>query len=169
MSRRVRRNAPAASVSTLASCRKRGRGQQVNESTVLFPAERIQAERLEEAQRFHPFVCAVAPAEVMGQPDGVLHRQGIEDRIANGGGGVSSKVARRGKVKAVAGAQEAKRAFLHEIQWREGASEDTVRAWLKRKANRLPSYRVGREFRVRVKDFDVWLQSHQYEDKEDRQ
>lgn len=45
-------------------------------------------------------------------------------------------------------------------------SEDTVRSWLKRKENRLPSFRVGREFRIRVRDFETWLQSHQYEDKE---
>ena len=43
-------------------------------------------------------------------------------------------------------------------------SEDTVRSWLKRKNNRLPSYRVGREFRVRVEDFNTWLQSQQYND-----
>ena len=41
-------------------------------------------------------------------------------------------------------------------------SEDTVRSWLKRKKNRLPSYRVGREFRVRVQDFEEWLKSQQY-------
>lgn len=41
-------------------------------------------------------------------------------------------------------------------------SEDTVRAWLKRKHNRLPSFRVGREFRVRVDDFENWLKSQQY-------
>lgn len=45
-------------------------------------------------------------------------------------------------------------------------SEDTVRSWLKRKQNRLPSYRVGREFRVRVQDFETWLQSQQYENKD---
>jgi len=43
-------------------------------------------------------------------------------------------------------------------------SEDTVRSWLKRKHNRLPSYRVGREFRVRVQDFEEWLKSQQYSD-----
>lgn len=46
-------------------------------------------------------------------------------------------------------------------------SEDTVRSWFKRKVNRLPSFRVGREFRVRAEDFEVWLQSHQYEDKQE--
>jgi excisionase family DNA binding protein len=46
-------------------------------------------------------------------------------------------------------------------------SEDTVRSWLKRKQNRLPSYRMGREFRVRVQDFETWLQSQQYEDKKE--
>ena len=46
-------------------------------------------------------------------------------------------------------------------------SEDTVRSWLKRKQNRLPSYRVGREFRVRVEDFEKWLQSQQYLDEDE--
>lgn len=45
-------------------------------------------------------------------------------------------------------------------------SEDTVRSWLKRKTNRLPSFRVGREFRVRITDFETWLASQQYEGKE---
>jgi len=45
-------------------------------------------------------------------------------------------------------------------------SEDTVRSWLKRKHNRLPSYRVGREFRVRVQDFEEWLKSQQYSDED---
>lgn len=44
-------------------------------------------------------------------------------------------------------------------------SEDTVRTWLKRKENRLPSYRFGREFRVRIQDFETWVQSQQYDDK----
>jgi excisionase family DNA binding protein len=44
-------------------------------------------------------------------------------------------------------------------------SEDTVRTWIKRKNNRLPSFRAGREFRIRVQDFETWLQSQQYEDK----
>ena len=52
-------------------------------------------------------------------------------------------------------------------------SEDTVRSWVKRKNNRLPSYRVGREFRVRVQDFETWLKSQQYnegnESKEERE
>jgi len=41
-------------------------------------------------------------------------------------------------------------------------SEDTVRGWLKRKVGRLPSYRVGREFRIKVSDFEKWLQEQQY-------
>jgi excisionase family DNA binding protein len=45
-------------------------------------------------------------------------------------------------------------------------SEDTVRTWIKRKNNRLPSYRAGREFRIRVADFETWLALQQYEDKE---
>ena len=45
-------------------------------------------------------------------------------------------------------------------------SEDTVRTWVKRKNNRLPSYRVGREFRVRVQDFETWLKSQQYNEGE---
>lgn len=48
-------------------------------------------------------------------------------------------------------------------------SEDTVRSWLKRKNNRLPSYRVGREFRVRVEDFNRWLQSQQYNEGDEEQ
>jgi len=46
-------------------------------------------------------------------------------------------------------------------------SEDTVRSWLKRKHNRLPSYRVGREFRIAKADFDTFLQSQQYTDQDD--
>jgi excisionase family DNA binding protein len=46
-------------------------------------------------------------------------------------------------------------------------SEDTVRAWLKRKQGRLPSFRVGREFRIRKVDFDKWLQDQQYTDEEE--
>ena len=42
-------------------------------------------------------------------------------------------------------------------------SEDTVRSWFKRRHNPLPSYRVGREFRVRIVDFEKWLESQQYE------
>lgn len=45
-------------------------------------------------------------------------------------------------------------------------SEDTVRLWLKRKNNRLPSYRVGREFRVKKEEFEAWLASQQYDDRE---
>ena len=41
-------------------------------------------------------------------------------------------------------------------------SEDTVRSWLKRKKNRLPSYRVGREFRIRVEDYERFLQEQRY-------
>ena len=48
-------------------------------------------------------------------------------------------------------------------------SEDTVRSWIKRKNNRLPSYRVGREFRVRIEDFNKWLQSQQYNEGEEEQ
>jgi len=43
-------------------------------------------------------------------------------------------------------------------------SEDTVRNWLKRKKNRLPSYRVGREFRIQVQEFNAWLNQQQYGD-----
>ena len=43
-------------------------------------------------------------------------------------------------------------------------SEDTVRSWLKRKKNRLPSYRVGREFRISKSDFDTFLKDQQYTD-----
>lgn len=45
-------------------------------------------------------------------------------------------------------------------------SEDTVRAWLKRKQGRLPSYRVGRDFRIRRVDFEQWLQDQQYKDED---
>lgn len=43
-------------------------------------------------------------------------------------------------------------------------SEDTVRSWLKRKKDRLPSYRVGREFRIKVVDFEEWLKQQEYKD-----
>ncbi len=46
-------------------------------------------------------------------------------------------------------------------------SEDTVRSWLKRKKNRLPSYRVGREFRISKTDFDKFLQDQQYTNEDD--
>ena len=46
-------------------------------------------------------------------------------------------------------------------------SEDTVRSWLKRKQNRLPSYRVGREFRISKTDFDAFLKRQQYGDDDD--
>lgn len=48
-------------------------------------------------------------------------------------------------------------------------SEDTVRSWIKRKNNRLLSYRVGREFRVRIEDFERWLQAQQYHNEEEEQ
>ncbi|HEU5380260.1 MAG TPA: helix-turn-helix domain-containing protein [Ktedonobacteraceae bacterium] len=38
-------------------------------------------------------------------------------------------------------------------------TEETVRVWLKRKKNPLPYYRVGREYRIRVSDFEAWLAS----------
>ena len=46
-------------------------------------------------------------------------------------------------------------------------SEDTVRSWLKRKKNPLPSYRVGREFRIKIADYQKWLQDQQYNDTDD--
>jgi excisionase family DNA binding protein len=46
-------------------------------------------------------------------------------------------------------------------------SEDTVRSWIKRRNNRLPSYRVGREFRIAKDDFDTFLKSQQYTDVDD--
>jgi excisionase family DNA binding protein len=45
-------------------------------------------------------------------------------------------------------------------------SEDTVRSWLKRKKNPLKSYRVGREFRIKVEDYRVWLSEQQYKQDE---
>ena len=47
-------------------------------------------------------------------------------------------------------------------------SEDTVRTWLKRKDNRLPSYRAGREFRVAKEDYEAWLQKQRYHDDDER-
>lgn len=38
-------------------------------------------------------------------------------------------------------------------------TEETVRVWLKRKKNPLPYYRVGREYRISISDFDKWLAS----------
>jgi len=43
-------------------------------------------------------------------------------------------------------------------------TDETVRAWFKRKKNPLPYYRVGREYRILVTDFEAWLASQRNPD-----
>ncbi len=37
-------------------------------------------------------------------------------------------------------------------------SVETVRSYIKHKKNPLPAYRLGREYRVDKKEFDIWMQ-----------
>lgn len=39
-------------------------------------------------------------------------------------------------------------------------SVETVRGYINRKRNKLPAFKVGREWRVRKVDLDRWVQEH---------
>lgn len=39
-------------------------------------------------------------------------------------------------------------------------SVETVRGYINRKKNKLPAFKVGREWRVRKVDLDRWVQEH---------
>jgi excisionase family DNA binding protein len=39
-------------------------------------------------------------------------------------------------------------------------SVETVRGYINRKRNKLPAFKVGREWRVRKTDLDRWVQEH---------
>jgi excisionase family DNA binding protein len=48
-------------------------------------------------------------------------------------------------------------------------SVETVRTYTKRKKNKLPSYRIGREYRVSREDFDKWMAEQKNTDNTDEE
>lgn len=56
---------------------------------------------------------------------------------------------------------------VEQIAQKLQVSEDTVTNFLKRKKNRLKGYKVGRQWRVRIEDYEEWLRNQQYSDEEE--
>lgn len=47
-----------------------------------------------------------------------------------------------------------------EIAALSGFSEPAIRNWINREHDPLPAFRVEKEYRVRMKDFDTWLENY---------
>ena len=48
---------------------------------------------------------------------------------------------------------------LEEISNHLGVSKDTIRAWIRKET--IPFYKVGRQYKFKVSEVDVWVESGQ--------
>lgn len=51
---------------------------------------------------------------------------------------------------------------LEEISKHLGVSKDTIRGWIKK--DTIPYYKVGRQYKFKVSEVDVWIESGQSAD-----
>ena len=51
---------------------------------------------------------------------------------------------------------------LEELSKHLGVSKDTIRGWIKKET--IPYYKVGRQYKFKVSEVDVWIESGQSAD-----